>query len=264
MRNILKRSLKRVLPSDSYRNLSEKWNTRLLPVIHNRAHLTKVRWSQPSLQEIGRYHGTDKAAASHSFNGKSFLEVYDSYVSVFRRRTANVLEIGVLNGASLRSWRDYGARWNLFGIDINPEAKLAIGPRIAIEIGSQDDTAFLRSCFGREKRFDVVVDDGSHVNPFTIASFNTLFHERLNYGGIYIIEDLGCSYSHLYNVLSTWPGMHLNDPSKDYSNPREMRAEFFESLISELDHLRGEVEFVHFWSRICVIGKVASPPHAGS
>jgi hypothetical protein len=213
-----------------------------------------------SLQEIGEKHGTDKAAQTHAFDGRTFLEVYEQYVSQFREQHINVLEIGVLGGASLRTWRDYGRLWRIFGIDINPTALTASGERIEIDIGSQDDPDFLRSCFGASTKFDIIVDDGSHINSFTLTSLRALFTHRLNAGGIYIIEDLASSYGPMYEALKVWPGMHLNDPSKDYSNDRRILSDAFDAMIHEMDFLQGPVEYVHFWSRFAVIGKRRTIP----
>jgi hypothetical protein len=42
-------------------------------------------------------------------------------------------------------------------------------------------------------KFDMILDDGSHMNSHMIYSFEHLF-ESVNSGGVYIIEDVGCSY----------------------------------------------------------------------
>ncbi len=41
---------------------------------------------------------------------------------------------------------------------------------------------------------DVVIDDGSHQSADIISSFETLF-PTLAEGGLYVIEDLHCSYN---------------------------------------------------------------------
>ena len=249
-----KRLLKAILSQDQYHRAAVNWRTKVRPGIADAVFAAKRSIGDISLQRIGEKNGTDKSAPSHSFDGRTFLEVYDSYVSPFRRRPINLLEIGVLGGASLRTWRDYGRQWRIFGIDINPEALASSGERIAIEIGSQDDPAFLNKCFG-PIRFDIIIDDGSHINSFTLASFKALFASRLNAGGLYIIEDLASSYGPMHEALRVWPGMHLNDPSKDYTNDRRILSDEFNSIIHKMDFLEGSVEFLHFWSRFAVIGK---------
>ena len=44
------------------------------------------------------------------------------------------------------------------------------------------------------KKCDVILDDGSHVPEHQLLSFNYLFENCLNDGGVYIIEDIETSY----------------------------------------------------------------------
>jgi hypothetical protein len=210
-----------------------------------------------SLAEIGRRHNTDKVNEQHTFNGKSYLDIYESYLKSLRTSAVNVLELGVLNGSSLRVWRDFFSRGNVYGIDIDPSALAHRSHRIAIEIGSQDDPVFLNAVFP-DVDLDLIIDDASHVNTFTVASFQQLFFNRLKPGGLYIIEDLDCSYSKLeaeHSVSANWPGMKFNDPNKSFDNDRSLMDLFFQKLICGMDHHVGEVEFIHFYARVCVIGK---------
>jgi hypothetical protein len=201
---------------------------------------------------------TDKGDKAHTFAGWSYLDVYNFYQCLDNGKNhKSILEIGVADGSSLKLWRDKYFFKNVYGIDIDPHCILFRNRVIDIAIGSQDDPVFLQSCFPG-KTFDVIVDDGSHINTFTLASFKYLW-PRLNPGGLYIIEDLMCSYDKLQseqNILSIWPGMKYNDPSKNYDNDRRLMDEFFQRKIYDLDHQRGEIRFLHFWSMMCVIGKV--------
>ena len=208
---------------------------------------------------------TDKGDKAHTFAGWNYLDVYAEYFT--RANRGSLLEIGVKDGDSLRLWR---TNFNyVCGIDIDPSCKQHEEYGIEIAIGSQDDPEFLKSCFWDTpvhvpvtapvlRTFDVIIDDGSHINTFTLASFKYLW-PRLNPGGLYIIEDLMCSYDKLQseqNILSIWPGMKYNDPSKNFDNDRAVMDEFFRTKIYDLDHQRGEILFMHFWSMMCVIGKV--------
>lgn len=74
------------------------------------------------LDAIGLRHGTDKA--SHS---NDFLSFYASYLEPIRERAVKLVEIGVLDGASLRTWRDYFLSGSIIGVDINPDAQQHAG-----------------------------------------------------------------------------------------------------------------------------------------
>ena len=69
------------------------------------------------------------------------------------------------------------------------------GGRVHIHVvdqeSSADDLAILS---GKEGPFDVIIDDGSHINAHQIFTFENLFSE-LKAGGLYIIEDTLTSYS---------------------------------------------------------------------
>lgn len=59
-------------------------------------------------------------------------------------------------------------------------------------LGSQDDPALLQQIIKDAERFggyDVIIDDGSHLNDHISASFRNLWR-ALKPGGIYVVEDL--------------------------------------------------------------------------
>lgn len=214
----------------------------------------------PDLNTLGRLRGTDKSDTAHTYAGLTYLDVYARYLPELPSRGSElrILEIGVREGASLRTWSDRFPDARIFGIDIDPSCKRHEEAGIHIAIGSQKNPEFLRSAFPDTRRFDLIVDDGSHINSMTLAAFDVLFAERLKPGGIYVIEDLGCSYDKLQthdDVKNRWPGMHHNDPEENLDNDRRDMDRFFLDRIRDLDHLRGDILFIHFWSRMCVIQK---------
>ena len=212
------------------------------------------------LSEIGRRHGTDKADAAHCAFGYSYLDVYETYFTSRRDEPLRLLEIGVRQGASLRTWAEYFPNAAVWGLDIDPACARhggGDGGRVHVAIGSQDDEALLRSLCDRAGGFDIVIDDGSHINELTLASFATLF-PRLNRGGTYIIEDLWNSYYDMARDVEHWGGgFRFNRPDLSLRNDlsRGRLDETFLALIRSMDHVAGEVCGVHFWPRIAVITK---------
>ncbi|NWG34854.1 MAG: class I SAM-dependent methyltransferase [Chloroflexi bacterium] len=250
MQTRLKTIAKRVMGESLYHQLG---------AAYRRIHSVFRYGVKSRLKLIGIAHLTDKFDEHHSFAGWSYLDIYEKYFERFRNQKVSILEIGVRDGASLRTWKAYFRKGNVYGIDIDPRCKAFEEKRIHIEIGSQDDGDFLANCFGADKRFDIIIDDGSHVNRMTLASFEHLFDRRLNSGGIYIIEDLGCSYEKLqtdHHVLEVWPGMKYNDPGQTFDNDRKDMDDFFLEKIRKLDHRTGNVLSIHFWAMTCIIIKI--------
>jgi hypothetical protein len=104
-----------------------------------------------------------------------------------------MMEIGVLDGKSLLTWKDYFYRSHILGIDINPECKKYEEERITIEIGSQADGGFLSRTSEHYGPFDIILDDGSHMNDHVTYSFQHLF-DSVKPGGVYIVEDCATAY----------------------------------------------------------------------
>ena len=214
------------------------------------------------LHEIGAKHQTDKHDPNHGFAGSSYLDIYHRYLNGIRELPMNILEIGVRDGCSHRMWREYFPNSTIYGIDIDPRCKASQSDRIKIYIGSQSDPQITQAvCNDAGGQFDVVLDDGSHVNELTLKSFELLF-SHVKHGGLYIIEDTGCTYygedlkNHI--VRGQWPGMQFNQ-GVDFNNKREDMDSFFKRVISNMDGKTGEIEWVHFYSGFVIMKKIGAP-----
>lgn len=186
---------------------------------------------------------------------------YDHHFASFRNRPIKLLEIGVggyehplQGGQSLRMWAEYFPNAVVYGIDIHDKSAHA-SDRIRIRRGSQDDPEFLRSVAGEvETGFDIIIDDGSHINKHIIKSFATLF-PLLNDGGLYAIEDLQTSY---------WPG--FGGSSEDLNAPSSALG-FLKNLIDCLNYeevirpgyqptyLDKHIVELHFYHNLLIIKK---------
>ena len=124
-----------------------------------------------------------------------YFDIYDHLLGKFYESKVNYLEIGVQNGGSLEIAKKLFASDSLIiGMDIDPNCKRLEG-KVAnqIIIGSQvDDATLLKvSEFGP---FDIIIDDGSHIQSHMIVTFFKLF-PLLSQNGIYIIEDTHTNHS---------------------------------------------------------------------
>src|SRR5688500_8141178 len=78
--------------------------------------------SNGELNKYGEIYRTDKTDCYHSFAGKSYLDIYNTYMSPLKNSKVTMLEIGIRGGASLRAFRDYFTKGKIIGLDIDPGA----------------------------------------------------------------------------------------------------------------------------------------------
>ena len=141
-----------------------------------------------TLDAIGLRHGTDKAS-----DRNNLLAFYEQFLEKIRNERVCVLEIGVLNGGSARTWRDYFHRGHVIGVDIDPETRKYADDRLTIHIADQSSVTDLDYIAKRFGPFDLIIDDGSHVWDHQILTFKHLM-PCVAAGGFYILEDLDTSY----------------------------------------------------------------------
>jgi O-antigen biosynthesis protein len=126
----------------------------------------------------------------------SYIPEYDRLFGPLRDEPIALLEIGVENGGSLEIWDEHFPRANaIVGCDIDPACQMLrfTSDNIYIVIGDASSRECARQIAWIAFDFDIVIDDGSHNAKDVIASFSRYF-PRLKRGGVYIIEDLHCSY----------------------------------------------------------------------
>lgn len=177
------------------------------------------------LNSLALKYQTDK------WNCHWYTPHYHHHFKDRRKRKLKVLEIGVggyedplRGGNSLRMWREYFPASMIYGLDIH-DKKAIEDEKIKIFQGSQTDKELLEQICKEHGPFDIVIDDGSHVNEHVITTFKILF-PLLRDDGIYVVEDTQTSY---------WPYMGFGGDSADLMNPKTM-MNFFKSLTDCLNH----------------------------
>ena len=158
-----------------------------------------------TLNEMGLRHQTDKASTHHCF-----LDNYERHLGHLRDKEFTMIEIGVASGASIRLWREYFSNAKIYGIDNNPDCAGE-----GIFIGNQNDTEFLDRVLAETGIPEVVIDDGHHWGPSTIASFKHLF-PKIKEGGLYIVEDFHCAYCPTYGPAPAY-GQGMSEVYKFFS-----------------------------------------------
>ena len=141
-----------------------------------------------SLREIGLRAGTDKIS-HHEYDA-----YYPLFLEKYRERHGGAMfEIGLDEGKSLAMWLEYFPNAFIYGADIGKSYE---GPRHKTFLADQGKLADLKRIVSSEIKHPVflIIDDGSHLPEHQVLSFNFLFAELLQPGGVYIIEDIEVSY----------------------------------------------------------------------
>ena len=188
-----------------------------------------------SLTEIGLSQKTDKAY----WHG--FTDVYEQWLSDYRKSAGAVMEIGIANGSSLKMWKEWFENAQIVGVDILDRSMMN-EERIQTAIMDQDSKSSIDRFLSKQSsQFDVIIDDGSHISKHQMTNLEYLW-DHLKVGGLYIIEDLHTSYSTKNDqsacwTMETWSKDKAKGPISQHLSP------VFKKKIKE------EVGNVGWWKR---------------
>lgn len=197
-----------------------------------------------------------------------YLNTYDRLFKNLETSAVSLLEIGIQNGGSLEIWSKLFPHSKIIvGCDINPDcAQLKYdSEKIKLLIGDINDSNIQRQLDALSNEFDIIIDDGSHTSSDIITSFFLLF-PKLNIGGIYIIEDLHCSYWQSFEggLLNKSSSMNFLKSLTDIINHEhwgvpinksQLLAEFNIPVDVETESLLSEIHSIEFVNSMCIITK---------
>jgi len=138
------------------------------------------------LDDVGVKHGTQKCSLCHNF-----LSHYEKAVQ--NRDVKVIVEIGIDQGASLRTWAEFFPQAQVYGFDFNPRTLINEGNIRSFLVDQSDPQKILDVLAADNVRPDLVVDDGSHIWSHQIETYETIF-PMMRRGSIYIAEDLHTSF----------------------------------------------------------------------
>ena len=214
-------------------------------------------WFGADLDLLAALSGTDK------YGVHWYTPVYQALMAPMRRKPVALLELGVggygrsLGGESLLMWAAFFRKGRIYGIDIQDSTRLSMG-RIKVFQCSQVDRERLTRLGTELGPFDIVIDDGSHLNPHQIESFRILW-PFVKDGGCYILEDVQTSY---------WPsfgGGDVGSPAYQRSCMAYFKrlvdsvnqAEFLTQAAAELE-LQSSIGSIAFHHNLIVLAKDSS------
>lgn len=214
------------------------------------------------------YHEHDgKVSDKWSF----YLTEYERLLAPYRDRPVRILEIGVQNGGSLEIWGKYFEQAEkIIGCDLNPDCERLQydDARISVIIGNANADKTRRQILKRSNSFDIIIDDGSHQSKDVIQSFAGYF-PSLNEDGLYVVEDLHCSYWQEFAGGLNHPASsiaflkHLIDIiNREHWGIDKARSELLRSYehcykVHFVEGLLREIHSLEFLNSLCVIRKFA-------
>lgn len=199
-----------------------------------------------SYSEICRQLNSDKADELHGY-----ARYYERFFKMIESRSENVdiLEFGIRHGTSVKSYIEYFKSCSVVGIEFK-SARHTIQkfkdnyPNSNIKIIDDTNATDYKTVMHliKDKKFDIIIDDASHLTSHQILCFEKYFH-LVKPGGIYIIEDLHTSYmkkvndSRLVKEDKSFMSFRSKSPGKHHygvDNP-ESAVSYFKNLIDTVN-----------------------------
>jgi hypothetical protein len=143
--------------------------------------------------EIGKKAGTDKIA-HHGYD-----RFYHRHLRILKEKNDfSIIEIGFGDGSSVKFWRELFPKSFLYCFD--RDVTISGSGFSVLKCDQSDASALKRSADKISRPVHLIIDDGSHLPTHQISTFNYLFKNVLQDGGIYIIEDIETSYWRYFDV----------------------------------------------------------------
>lgn len=193
----------------------------------------------------------------------NFAYRYEELFKNLESQKIKLLEIGVLNGGSLKSWNEFFKNSELIlGLDIK---KWSDFYESVIEIGDSTDLTLSKNLYGKYGNFDIIIEDGGTLQENKIKTFENYFPLVKN-NGFYCVEHLQHSYEsknggglkkqntiieYLKNIIDE---IHFNGISEkgipfdrgDYN--KILQAGITPNLLESIDYIK-------FYHGLCIIKK---------
>ena len=155
--------------------------------------LDKIILEKKNLDDLFNYFESDKGSVIlKKYPGHEYGRFYEKHLSKYRNEDLNILEIGTYYGGSVAAFYFYFKNANIFCIDKNFKFKFK-SSRVKFfncDTSNESDLSSFMEFIKKEncKKFDLIIDDGSHLLSDIKKNF-LFFFNLLNSGGYYVIED---------------------------------------------------------------------------
>jgi len=184
----------------------------------------------------------------------NYLTLMDFHFAPKRTSVTKILEIGVQTDRSVKMWEEYFPNAEIYGLDIDNKCKQYEKNRVKIIIGNQNDI----NCLSKlPNDFDIIIDDGSHIENHVITSLNYLYENKLKIGGIYVIEDMLITpqnNNNLFNLIMEFNN-GINHWPKKYKGPWSQLNHFENNIDFKIKYATG----IHLYRYLTFIDKNRNP-----
>lgn len=195
---------------------------------------------------------------------ESYINVYEEEFSKYRDTTNSILEMGVQNCGSLEIWSKYFYKSQMIiGNDILDELH---------QIKFEDKRINLKICDSKKLSLNfknefkspvIIIDDASHQSIDIINNFISMFPLLLS-GGVYVIEDLCCSYWEEFNKKTKVSSMFFLKSLADLINYEHWSKQSkIEKLLKDIGaneiqpilEIINSIKAIKFYNSLCFIYK---------
>ena len=158
-----------------------------------------------------------KKAFDNAGSDKSVDHFYENgYCQVLPDKANNILEIGIANvnasKSSVHAWTELYPDANIYALDTVLEKLINDGKVASFHVDQSDAIDLYNfTSIVRESniKFDVIVDDGSHIFSHAKLTFEFLFPLTQN-NGVYCVEDIQKNSHSIQQTVYDWE-MYLSE-----------------------------------------------------
>ena len=119
-----------------------------------------------------------------------YAKFYEKYFKDIKNENLNIIELGSFYGNASAALFFYFKNSKIFSADINPDMYIYNSNRIKnFYLNSSSKNSIQKNLINRNLKFDIIIEDASHMLKDQIISLFMLF-KMLNSGGYFIIEEI--------------------------------------------------------------------------
>ena len=187
---------------------------------------------------LGKKYLTDKSPINLKGHRHPYTAVYDLLFNNFQNEKFNYAEIGILNNASIKMFRKYFKKANLYGFEFNKKfikkaKKDNLKNTYYREIDVKNEKKIFNAFKKTKKKFKIIIEDSTHEFDDQIRVIKNITN-FLEPGGYLIIEDIFHEpknlekkyyesikkYEHLFEKIYFIECNHINKYSPGWNNDK--------------------------------------------